>query len=213
MNRAATVPSPEALLTSPERYALIENIDHAAIMGPINTYLKKLTPITIGYGVVVLAGFVAWFVAMVNGMSQSGLWPAVQPFLGLFIGAFVLIPVHELIHIIAYRLCGARQATMQFDPKTLVALAVADRFVATGRQFYVIAAAPSVVLCGLCVLVALLVPSVAFVCIGAFAAHAMAALGDWALFNLAWLNRDAEVYTFDDVAARRTYFFRRSHPH
>jgi hypothetical protein len=165
MNRTASVPNPETLLTSTERYVLIEEIDHAAIMGPINTYLKRLT--TIGYRLVV----------------------------------------------IAYRLCGARQATMQFDPKTLVALAVADRFVATGCQFYFIAAAPSIMLCALCVLLALLVPSVAPVCIGAFAVHAMAALGDWALFNLAWLNRDAEVYTLDDVAARRTYFFRRSHPH
>jgi hypothetical protein len=203
-------PTAQALLTQPERFAVIEDIEHAAIGAVIGKYLKVLTPVTIGYVLVLMAVVLAMVYALFSGVVGSSLWAAVQPMIGLAVGAFVLLPVHELIHVACYKACGARDASVAFDRQQMTALAVADGFVATGSQFYWIAAMPSLMLCSLLGIGAVLLPSQSPLLFGAIAAHWFISVGDWALINLTWLNRDAQVYTFDDVAAKRTYFFRRS---
>jgi hypothetical protein len=201
------VPSPEVLLADSGRFSIIEDIPHEAMGKVLTKYLSHLTPVTALYALALIGAVALMLASLFDDAFGDALLSAFLPLIGLAVGAIVLLPVHELIHIAAYRLFGAKQATMQIDPKQLMALAVADRFVATKRQFYVIAAAPSVVLCSLCLLLVALLPPFAPMFASALFAHALISSGDWALFNLTWLNRHGEVYTFDDVPGKRTYFF------
>ncbi|MBK7637511.1 MAG: DUF3267 domain-containing protein [Saprospiraceae bacterium] len=60
--------------------------------------------------------------------------------------AFLLILVHEYIHVLAYKSQGANRTSYDSNWKKLYFMALADKFVANKKEFSIVALAPFVVI-------------------------------------------------------------------
>ena len=122
----------------------------------------------------------------------------------------VVLPLHELLHAVAYRLAGARDIRWDYSVKMAAVWVVAHRFVATTRPFVFVALAPFVVINTILIAGALLVPKLAVWLLFLLLWHLHGAIGDWSLLNFIWLHRQRGFWTFDDADLRRSYFYGRS---
>jgi hypothetical protein len=121
----------------------------------------------------------------------------------------VILPLHELLHAVAYRLAGAKDIRWDYSVKMAAVWVVAHRFVATGRPFVFVALAPFVINAAL-IAGAVLVPKLAVYLLFVMLWHLHGAIGDWSLLNFIWIHRRAGFWTFDDADVGRSYFYGRS---
>ncbi|MBA7557467.1 hypothetical protein ES705_50224 [subsurface metagenome] len=128
-----------------------------------------------------------------------------QQFLyGLIASLTIIIPAHELIHAIGYLLLGARKIRFGAAIKHFAFYAVADDFVANRRGFIFLAISPFVVVSLLMLSGFLFVQGYAsYTYISAMFFHAT----DFAMISYFEYHRDKEVYTFDDVKNKTSYFY------
>lgn len=121
----------------------------------------------------------------------------------------VVLPVHEALHALAYRMAGAREIRWKMLCRYLAAYVVAERFVAGRRVFFFVALAPFVVITPVAI-----VPAVLFrwsvLWLTVLLWHTAGVSGDWALMNYYWHHRAREIYTWDEGG--RSFFYARVRP-
>ena len=128
-----------------------------------------------------------------------------------FVALFVVImPLHELLHALGYRLVGARDIRWDYSMRMLAVWVIAHRFVAGTRAFLIVALAPFVVLNSLLIAGAVVFPQFAVLLLFVLLWHLHGSAGDWALLNFVWLHRERGFWTYDDAAAGKSYFFGRA---
>jgi hypothetical protein len=199
-------------LHDPAAFDEIANFDHDSTAAIAQKWMSKSTPPTVIYGVSVMAAtalLIFNIVSFALDEGKNGFAMTLQIVLGVVIGVPLLLPVHELLHGLAYLLTGARreQVSIKFERKALVAVCYADRFVAARWPFVFIALLPMTVLVSGLWLLGWLFPAQALMFSTAALVHLMLAGGDIAMTNLALSGGARQTYTYDDVGARRTYFF------
>jgi len=121
-----------------------------------------------------------------------------------------LIPLHEVIHGLAYRLCGAKSVTYKANWRKLYFMAMADKFITSGKQFVFVGLAPFVVINLLLLLCSFLMPepwNITF--LSTLLVHSGMCAGDFALISYFDAARDREVVTFDDISKGETSFYSR----
>jgi len=199
-------------LENAQKYGLLYELDHNEITKFAQAEFRKRNIFTVLYFAIniIILGCVGFFVASdllsakVNGIDMLG---------GLCVGilfAFsAIILIHELLHVLAYKIVGARQTTIKADWKKFVFVAVADKFVAGSKEFYFIALLPFTV-----ITISLLIGFSFvnggywfYVLLGAFFMHTAACGGDFALVSYFWENRTKQLITYDDVPAKKSYFY------
>ena len=157
------------------------------------------------HAMAVVAFAAIFFAANVNAI---GLWRGVSQALAGFVVMFVIfLPLHEALHALAYRMAGAREIRWKMMWRYLAAYVVAERFVSTRGVFLFVALAPFVVITPLLIVLAVTMPDWSVLWLTVLFWHTAGVSGDWALMNYYWLNRDREIYTWDD--AGRSYFYAR----
>lgn len=123
---------------------------------------------------------------------------------------FLLIPPHEILHGIAYKLCGAKKVSYKANWRKLYFMAVADKFVTFRKQFYFIALLP-VTLISIIMLIAAYFASptgqIMWLTVGLV--HASMCAGDFGLMSFFAENKHREVVTYDDVENEISYFYTR----
>lgn len=193
-------------------FTLLEELEHDRIMPFIREQLKRSTPAkwALALATFLPLGFAvgsAWAYHE-QGRLQAG--DALGRFsIGIAL-VFALIPVHEHIHVLAYRSQGATSTSYAVDLRRFVFMALADRFVADRKAFRIIALAPFVIISSVLVgLMPFADPPALFVLLGALFMHTGACSGDIGLLAYLYLHRDKDVVTYDDVPAKRSYFFGR----
>ena len=194
-------------LSDPHRYQLLDVLDHDDLVPDIAAYLWRPTPLRNGYlaaNALVLV-LVGWLVSQAEVGWLNAL---LQVALGMVGGYLLLVPVHEGIHALTYRAFGARDVSITYRWRSLSAFCIADGFVADSREFTWLALMPFLVINT--ALIVLIVASESFrlPLTGALLLHAGACSGDAALLNYLWLHRQTGVLTYDDAAAKRSYFYR-----
>lgn len=130
--------------------------------------------------------------------------------LGLALALTVLVPVHEAIHGLAYKLVGAPRVQFGADIRKFIFYALADHFVVGRPAFRLVALAPfaAISFCVLCCI--FFVPlTYQWLLLGVLLMHTGACAGDFAMLSFFRRYRDKEIYTYDDVPNRVSYFFRR----
>ena len=176
--------------------------DLAAQLRP---FLFRLDPLPVAYWLGNLAILlVVVRLAIRSGSLYLGLS---QACMGMVMGYLLLLPLHEGLHALAYRLLGCAGAQVIYRWRTLTAFCVADRVVLAAGSFSLVCLAPSLLLnplLGLAVALTSGVPQL--LTAGALLLHLGAASGDLALLNLLWVHRGRGLYTYDDVAARVSCF-------
>lgn len=129
--------------------------------------------------------------------------------IGTVLVFILLIPPHEMIHGLAYRLAGAPRVSYGVNWKKLYFYAVADQFVVKRKSFIFIALAPFFVISATVILTISFVDvQMKWLLFGVLLMHTTACAGDFALLSFYERNRNfSEIFTYDDVGKHISFFY------
>lgn len=188
------------------RYELLDTLRFDEI-GPFVSeyYQKRRTPLIyahIAFSVI----FVALWVGVIFADGTG--WADALMMWGLGLAGFLLLlPVHEALHGLAYRLLGATDIRYGINWRKLYAYALAHRFVANTRQFTWVALTPFLVINTFLLFLAALIPEYRAVLLTVLVWHTMGTSGDFALLNYFRLHGSRMLYTYDDADIKTSYFY------
>lgn len=126
---------------------------------------------------------------------------------------FVLLPVHEGIHALTYKLMGAPTIGFGADWRKLIFYAVADQFVIGEKKFLGVALSPFALITVALLLLIYLFPSYGLLFSGTLILHTAGCIGDFALVSFMHTHRHRNIVTMDSVAENKTYFFEGNDDH
>lgn len=192
-----------------EGFVLMDELEHQDLMPFIQRYIKKRTQATILYYVanILMMGLV---VGLLIRFSKAGFADAFAHFAYGVTLAFLLIPLHEYIHALAYKSQGAKQTSYDVNLRKFYFMAMADQFVANRKEFQIVALAPFTAITLILTILLFIVPGVWMITVaGAMLTHTSMCSGDFGLLSYLDMHRDKEMVTYDDKTAGRSYFYGR----
>ncbi len=160
-------------------------------------------------GLGLFGGAIGWLIGSASKDIADPQWLGAGWQLGLGILVFfvIVLPLHELIHAIFFKLLGASKVGFGYSTKGLMVYAYAQRFVMRLRENALVAAMPFVLITSLLVVLLVSVPQLQFVWLLILVIHTLGCMGDFILIKHAWKNRQRYMHTYDDLEEKRTYFF------
>jgi hypothetical protein len=191
-------------------YVLMDKLGHKELVPFIQMYIKKRTKYSILYYlsnllIAALAGYL-----FMKGVKKADfdLGNLLTHFCyGLAI-AFALIPLHEYIHVLAYKSRGATNTSYDVNLKKFYFLALADKFVANKKEFEIVALAPFVTITTVLIALLFLVNFVwTFTIVGVLLTHTAMCSGDFSLLSYFEFHKDKEIVTYDDKENGISYFY------
>jgi hypothetical protein len=213
MNSERT-PSAEKLRSDPG-YRQLEVLPFQEMIPFVLTHIREKGLISMIYLIanLLMLGAVLAFI-LLGIMDHSLTWQRFvwQSVGGVLSGSILVIPLHELLHILAYRLLGAKRISFGADLKQFIFFVTADRFAANGRQIYFLAMIPFVV-----INVAVVCATILFSSRGALfsgfllLSHNIMCIGDFAIANYVYRSK-GNLYSFDEPENKRSYFFEKVKP-
>jgi hypothetical protein len=191
------------------RFRLLQKLNYGDIVNFVFEYLKRNTGVTFFFWSFCLLTF---SLAVVMRINLSAWYETRQIFLHTLIGLFALpllvVPAHELLHIIPYFFMGARRIRVGVDFRQFIFYVTAHRHVATATQFRIVALFPFVLITITNVILLLTLPGLWKWSITVFLfVHSTMCAGDFAMLNFFHLNRHRKIYTWDDADAKEAYFY------
>ena len=166
-----------------------------------------------------LSMMAVWILLAIAAFLIIWFWPGIRYsqenpriFFGLATGLTVLpvllIPVHEGLHLITFRLSGAKDIRYGADLRQGIIYVTAHRFVADTRLFSAVAFTPFVVITA-CIGAAMIVspPWWQWVLALALFTHTTMCAGDAALIGFMRGFRHRNAYTWDDADRKEAYFY------
>ncbi|MBL7111264.1 MAG: DUF3267 domain-containing protein [Bacteroidales bacterium] len=203
-------PTVEELKNNPQ-FELLDKLSYDRVLDFASNYIRKQSrPMRFFYFclLAMLALLLGAFLVGVIGRGRSILSVLKQYGYGIIISFTAIIPIHEIIHGIVYFLLGARKIRFGAELKQFAFYAVADKFVTQKAGFNVLALSPFIIITLLNLAGFLFVPGVAsYTYISVIFFHTTMCIGDFALLSYYDTHRDKEIYSFDDVANRMSYFY------
>ncbi|MEO5893748.1 MAG: DUF3267 domain-containing protein [Ferruginibacter sp.] len=191
-------------------YIFLDKMEHKDLIPFVKEFLKKKTIASIFYYLSNIV-FIALLLFFFMKFYRFGYFNINKGLLYLSFGiavAFALIPIHEFIHVLAYKSQGAMQTSYDVNLKKFYFLAIADKFVANKKEFKIVALAPfifiSLILTGLLFFTGKL-GSIAI--LTALSTHASFCSGDFALLSYFEYHKDKEVVTYDDKDNKISFFY------
>ena len=191
-------------------YELLDRLGHQDLVPFIRTWLGKRSRFTWFYYLANLAAaaLCAW---LFFHDLRSPQWSFGDRFTHFAYGlalCFGLLPIHEVLHALAYRLQGARQTSFAANLKRFYFMAIADRFVANRKEFFIVALTPFVVItAGLIVLLFFAGGSWQLTIAAMLLAHTGMCSGDFGLLSYFACHPDLDIVTWDDHANNSSYFY------
>jgi hypothetical protein len=194
-------------------FRLLDKLHYDGIVDFAAKYIRKRTRSMNAYLILLVFFFIIQWAAFVYGIAvDERNWVSLlkQFLYGLTASMTIIIPAHELIHAIGYFLLGARKIRFGAAIKHFAFYAVADDFVANRNGFIFLALSPFIVVSLLMLAGYIFVEGYAsYTYISALFFHATMCSGDFALLSYFEFHQDKELYTFDDVKNKTSYFYYR----
>lgn len=201
-------PTPEELQDS-GKYQKIQDLDHNEMVPFLLKNLKNRNPINavFKHGTMLLIALILFV--------WIGRWDTTSFFLGLGAGLLftftVGVVLHETLHLLVYKVLGAKKTRLKPLWDQGAVAAVADHFVVSEKEFYWLAFTPFVVLTTAGLVALFTTSSWIFYGVSVFLVmHATACIGDFSLAGYMYEHRKEEIYTFDDVKNDRSFFYKRT---
>lgn len=194
-------------------YVLLDKLEHNDLVPFIRTYMKKRTKYALFYyfSNFILFGLVAYFFVEGYNSSTYSFGDRFTHFSYGLALALTLLPLHEYIHVLAYKSQGATNTSYDANLKKFYFMALADRFVANKKEFEVVALAPFVVISSTLLIGLLVVNSGwALTMSSVLLAHTAMCSGDFGLLSYFEFNKGKGVVTYDDVENKISYFYGRN---
>ena len=179
--------------------------------------IKRRSLVSLAYFAVNAGALLIILIYAGRGLSGTGLseneltWSKVlrQSIAGIFAGSFLIIPFHEGVHALAYRLLGAKKIRFGADMQQLIFYVTVDRYPVSRNQLCFLAMLPFAMVNLLAIpVITSWAPDLALFILFLLLSHNIMCIGDFAMVNYARHVR-GEVYTFDNVLEKTSYFFKR----
>jgi hypothetical protein len=127
--------------------------------------------------------------------------------LGIII-SLLFIPIHEFIHYLAYKMCGAKSVSFIANFKKFYFVTIADKFVTNLKEFTWIAILPfATVVVGTLLSFPFLAVQYQLIAIVFVFTHTIFCGGDFALLNYMASNKG--MVSYDDKEKGETYFYKK----
>jgi len=191
-------------------YQLHDELDHQELVPFIQLYMKKRTAISSIYFAanMLLIVFVGYL--FITGFKEPD-FNIVERFGQVSIGfllAFLLLPLHEYIHVLAYKSQGATHTSYDMNLKKFYFMALADRFVANRKEFIIVALAPFLTISVILIFLAMMLHhDTTLLIIAILLAHTAMCSGDFGLLSYFEFHKEKEIVTYDDVEKKVSYFY------
>lgn len=122
--------------------------------------------------------------------------------------AICLIPFHEFLHLLIYKLLGAKKTSIKSNFRKFYFIAIADKFVTNRREFQAVVLAPFVFITIILLFLLLILHSLwLFSVLGTLFIHTITCSGDFALLSFLEFNSSNEIVTFTDEENETIYFY------
>ena len=196
-------------LGDPNRFRLLKSLSYSDLASFVMENIMLRTPVMIAFwsACLIFLGL-ALTIIFNNGAYFSVGAVILHSFMGLIVFPVIIVPVHEILHIIPYSLSGARNIRFGFEPDQFLFYVTAHRYVATPSQFKAVAIIPFFIISIATILSILILPGLWKWSLSLFLfVHATMCAGDFAMLNFYYLNRDKKIYTWDDADLKEAYFY------
>ena len=191
-------------------YVLLDSLEHKALIPFIQIYLKKKTFAVIFYWAANMLIFLIILLRLYQFYQPEKFkfGDAIGHLSYGFALAFCLIPIHEYIHVLAYKSQGAKTTSYDVNLKKFYFMAIADKFVANRKEFTVVALAPFVLISFAFLIVFLCVePLWTFTILGILFTHTACCSGDFGLLSYFEFYKHKKIVTYDDKENGISYFY------
>jgi hypothetical protein len=193
-------------------YILLDEMNHVEIISFVKKFLHKRTWFSSFYYLSVIISFSVLLFFCIK-FDRSGIDTFGDLLLQIIFGILLtlaLVPVHELIHALAYKLMGAKKTSFDANLKRFYFLAIADQFVTSRQEFKIIALAPFLVISLALLIASFLSGEWKIMILTTLTIHSLACSGDFALLSYFEFNRKKEVVTYDDKENKVSFFYGKS---
>ncbi|MFO7669461.1 MAG: DUF3267 domain-containing protein [Bacteroidales bacterium] len=205
-------PNPDVgTLRSNPAYQLVLELGFQDMIPFVMTQIKKRGFFSWLYLTVNLTMLTLALIYSVRGLLDESLtWKRVilQTVTGIAAGSFLIIPIHEMLHGLAYRILGARKIIFGADPGQLIFFVTADRYPVSGNQVHLLTLTPFVCI-NLLTIAAILFLWPGGVLFSAFflLSHNLMCIGDFAISGFI-ARTGGKVFTFDEPERKMSYFYK-----
>ena len=150
--------------------------------------------------------YAVWSVRVGPLSAGKAFW---QILAGVLAGSIAVIPPHEILHGLAYRILGARKIRFGADFQQFIFYVTADHFPISKRELAFLAMTPFVLINMVIIaLTAAWASHITLFSASLLLSHNIMCIGDFAIISYAF-SQKGTLYTFDDIGNKRSYFFKR----
>jgi hypothetical protein len=196
-------------LEDQSRFRQLLKVPYDELVGFILDYLRRRTDLMIFFWSVCII-FIG--LALTIRIDIVGYFPIknimFHSFLGFILFPLLIIPVHELLHVIPFLFTGARKIRAGVDLRQYLFYVTAHRHVVNARQFRLVAYTPFIILNVLSLVLIFILPGLWKWSLSLLLfVHTTMCAGDFALLNFFRINKKKKVYTWDDADEKVAYFY------
>ena len=187
-------------------YRLLLALPHDKLNAFSKTYyFQRITWITLAHYAFCTVLMIAWLLLGMAGRYESHEWLLHFTWAALFFLA--LVPIHEGIHALMYRLYGAPTVKVATSLRKLYVYAIAPYFVMNRQQFAWVVITPFIAVTVLLTAGMAFLAPIRHLLLGAMVIHTGGTSGDFAMLSYLWIQRKRGLLTFDDEAEQISYFY------
>ncbi len=191
-------------------YVLLDKLRHKDLVPFIRTYMKKRTKYSVFYYTsnFIVFGLIGYFFVQGYNLPNFSFSDRFTHFsYGLAI-AFALLPLHEYIHVLAYKSQGATNTSYDANLKKFYFMALADKFVANKKEFVIVALSPFIIITTTLIILLFVANTNWTLTISSvLLAHTAMCSGDFGLLSFFEFHKDKKPVTYDDVENKISYFY------
>jgi len=191
------------------RYRQVLEIPYSELVNFILDYLRRNSAVMIFFWSLCLIFAGLAFFVRINISGYYSLRDIMfHSILGFIVFPLIIIPLHEILHVIPFLLCGARKIRAGMDLKQYIFYVTAHRHVTSARQFNFVAMVPFISVTITLIIMVLFLPGLWKWSMSALLfVHTTMCAGDFAMMNFFYLNRHRKIYTWDDADEKMAYFY------
>jgi hypothetical protein len=204
-------PNPETLHKE-QRYRLILQLDFNEMIPFVITNIRKASLSSFLYLIINSASlmfiiiYILWSINLGHINTGRVIWLVLA---GILAGSFLVIPPHELLHGLAYRILGARKIKFGADLQQFIFYVTADGFPISKKELAFLAMTPFVLINLLLIVFTVIwAPQLTLFSASFLLCHNMMCIGDFAMISYAYSHKN-EIFTYDDTENKKSYFFER----
>jgi len=205
----------EAMQIKPEDltkagYFLYEKLEHDELIPFVRKSLHKWSLISIFFygvnlGLLVLVVVYAWIAITKHDIAIGDL---IFYYSFGFTVCLILIPIHEFIHVMAYKWLGAKETSLDYNLKKFSFMALANNFVANRKEFTMVALMPfTLISCFLILLLFFVDHYWQLTILSTLLLHSAMCSGDFGIVNFFHIHKSKHMVTYDDTLNKVSFFF------